>query len=74
VLPIRPIQPGPIKPIEPPKPIAPVILPSPERPQAGQEEGVTEATVAQGGPERLTTSDVKALEEMIIKSEIDLEK
>lgn len=74
VLPIRPIQPGPIKPIEPPKPIAPVILPSPERPQAGREESASEAAGAQASPERLTTSDVQALEEMIIKSEIDLGK
>ena len=74
VLPIRPIQPGPIKPIEPPKPIAPVILPSPERPQAGREESASEAAGAQARPERLTTSDVQALEEMIIKSEIDLGK
>jgi subtilisin family serine protease len=74
VLPIRPIQPGPIKPIEPPKPISPVILPSPERPQAGREESASEAAGVQARPERLTTSDVQALEEMIIKSEIDLGK
>jgi subtilisin family serine protease len=74
VLPIRPIQPGPIKPIEPPRPIAPVILPSPERPQAGREESGGERGGSQERPERLTTSDVQALEEMIIKSEIDLGK
>ncbi len=68
VKPIMPIQPvGPIIPIQPVKPIAPVINPGPAKPAS--EEGVTTQQPESG----LTPQDVAALEDMISKSEIDLD-
>jgi hypothetical protein len=74
--PIKPVQPivpiQPIKPIQPPirpiKPVAPVILPPPVERAEVPEEAMTE-------PSQMTLSeeDVASLQELIAKSEFDLD-
>jgi hypothetical protein len=67
VLPIKPVQPISPAPIQPPKPIAPVINPAPIGPAP-----VPESSPAQPSASQLTAEDVEALENMIVKGDIDL--
>ena len=81
IQPIRPIKP--IVPIQPVQPIKP-ILPTPIQPiqpiaaptkQPTGEPGPAETEVTGvGQPGRLSAEDIQALEDMIVKSEFDLEK
>ena len=77
VLPITPIKPitpiviTPIKPIIPP--ISPVVLPSPEsKSMAGMGPERTESAPQQKS--KLSNEDVKALEDMIMDSDVDIDK
>jgi subtilisin family serine protease len=80
IQPIRPISPiiQPVQPIQPIRPISPIINPPPTPGPTEQQMGPTGGTSVSGQApagatgEQLTARDVEYLEEMIIKSEIDL--
>lgn len=69
VTPITPIKPiTPVTPIQPIKPIAPVVNPSPVSSTMYQPEGAPQAQAES----KLTAEDIDALQELVIKSEVDL--
>lgn len=83
VTPIQPVQPispiiQPVQPIQPIRPISPIITPPPIPGPTEQQMGTTVGTSVSGQAaagatgEQLSARDIEYLEEMVIKSEIDL--
>ncbi len=73
--PIRPtpIRPGPVLPIQPIRPIQPIILPAPGQPApSAGEVGGGPASDTASTEAALTAGDVSALEDLIVRSEIEL--
>lgn len=67
IVPVQPIQPGPIKPIQPIKPIAPIVNPGPVQP-VGPSEAAGEGAGAAQSP--LSAEDVQTLSDLIINSDL----
>lgn len=76
IQPIRPIQPiqpiQPIRPIEPIRPISPVVLPPPGSGLGMEGAQAPEAAAPQPTAGVLSQEDVAALEELVVKSELEL--
>lgn len=73
-----PIQPGPIQPVQPIKPIAPIVNPAPIQPGPAPGDEAAMSSAAGGGDAsaggQLSAQDVETLSDMVIRSELDLDK
>jgi subtilisin family serine protease len=75
IRPIRPtpIRPTPIAPVQPIRPIQPIVLPAPTQPAARLAAGEAAGGPAPApAPATLSSQDVSALEEMIVRSELEV--